>query len=107
MKFKIAFLILMTIATLSSARTPFRAIAKDAFIYMKMPKELLGGNIQVKDTAGNVVNTIAIDHRKVYLDFFELADGRYKVTLKHDDMLIEFIYSVDSTRHHSKRKHAA
>jgi hypothetical protein len=107
MKFKIAFLILMTIATVSSARTPFRAIAKDAFIYMKMPKKLLGGNIEVKDTTGKVVSTMAIDHRKLYLDFFELADGKYKVTMTHDDMVIEFIYAVDSTRHHGKRKHAA
>lgn len=108
MKNKIAFLFLMTLASLSTAnaQTPFKAIAKDAFIYLKMNKELLGGSIQIQDTTGHVINTIAIDNRKVYLDFFDLADGKYKVTLKHDDLVVEFFYAVDSSRHHLKRKHA-
>lgn len=98
----------MTIGTFSSAfaRTPLRAMAKDAFLYIKMPKELLGGNIQVQDTAGHVISTMAIDHRKVYLDFFKFADGKYKVILTHDDMHIEFIYAVESAKHSTKRKHS-
>lgn len=107
MKFRIALLCTMLFMALSTshARTPLRVVAKDAFLYVKMTKQMLGGNIEVRDSTGQVVSTKNIDHRKMYLDLFELADGKYNVIVKHDDIFVEFSYEVESAAVHAKRKH--
>jgi hypothetical protein len=107
MKYRFVFLCVMMLASLSTAfaHTPVRIIAKDAFIYVRMTKEMLGGNIQVRDSTGHVVSTKSIDNCKMYLDLFELADGKYNVTVQHNDLVVEFSYTVESPQLHARRKH--
>lgn len=107
MKLRIVFSLMLVGAMLSraQAQTPVRIVAKDAFVYVKMTKEMLGGNIEVRDSVGHVVNTKTIDHRKMYLDLFDLGVGKYGVTVKHNDLVVEFTYIVESLEMHAKRKH--
>jgi hypothetical protein len=106
MKTRIILFCLMTFALLSiaHAKTPFKAIAKDAFVYIKMPKEMMGGNIEVRDSTGQVIKTINIDHRKIYVDLFEFGNGMYKVTLSHNDFVITFNCTVETSQQHAKHK---
>ena len=107
MKFRFVLFLMVAMASLSTAnaRTPIKVIATDAFIYVKMTDQMLGGSIEVRDSSGLVVSTKSIDHRKMYLDLFELADGTYNVRVKHNDLVVEFSYTVESPQLHAKRKH--
>jgi hypothetical protein len=106
-KNQIVFILALIVTSFSTAHAQkhVRIIAKDAFLYVRMTKEMLGGNIEVRDSSGQVVSTKSIDHRKMYMDLFELADGKYNVTVKHDNLIIEFSYTVESPQLHAKRKH--
>lgn len=106
MKFRLIFF-LMFVAAFSSAhaQTPVKIIARDAFVYVKTNKVMLGGDIQVRDSVGNVISSKRIDQCKMYLDLFELRDGNYNVTVQHHGVVFQFTYTVESPKLHVRRKH--
>ena len=66
---------------------------------------MLGGTIEVRDSTGHVVITKSIDHRTMYLDFFQLADGKYVITLRHNSVSVETCYTLEPPPVHARRKH--
>jgi hypothetical protein len=105
MKIRLLLSCLLTWAVLTTAQahTPFKVIARDAFIHIKVPRELMGASIQLRDSSGQVVKTIRVDHQKVRFDLFELRDGTYNVDLHHNDVVIQFSFVVESSERHGIR----
>lgn len=95
-------LLMWTVLTTAQAHTPFKVITRDAFIYIKVPRELMGASIQLRDSSGQVIKTIRVDHHKVHFDLFELGDGTYNVSLQHNDVVIQFSFVVESPERHRR-----
>jgi hypothetical protein len=99
----IAILILILLCAMSHAfaGTPIRIhVSKDAFMYIKADKSMLGGEIQIHNSKGALVKTLVMDQCKFFVDFFDLEDGIYTITLHRADLLIEFAYSLEGMTHH-------
>jgi hypothetical protein len=108
MKYKIGFLFFITIGTISSAfaRTPLWLRAKDASVYSEMFKDIPGGNLEVQDSSGYVLNRIAIGHYKVYPVVLTLAERKRRVRSNHEYLIVEFFYGVGATPTQNKRTYS-
>ena len=66
---------------------------------------MCGGTIEVRDSTGEVVALRKIDHRHVYVDLFDKADGKYSVKIRTGETMLEFTCTIESRELHTKRKH--
>jgi hypothetical protein len=104
MRFFLLGVLLMTL-TMTQARTPVKVRASDGFIYFKVSKQMCGGTIEVRDSTGEVIRVRKIDHRHLYVDLFENADGKYNVKIWSGDTVLEFTCTLASREIHARQKH--
>ena len=104
-RFFLLGVVLITTLSIAQARTPVRVTASDGFLYFKMSRQMCGGTIEVRDSTGEVVDVRKIDHRHLYVDLFENADGKYNVKINSGDTVLEFTCTVESSELHARRKH--
>jgi hypothetical protein len=88
-------LFIVTLGSVKATHTPVTIISTtDAFIYIKVSKAMIGGVLEIKNERDSVVETINVDHHKMYVDFYYKNSGKYKVCLKNKDIVVQFGYTL-------------
>lgn len=71
---------------------------KNLFVF-KVDKELLGGEVVVYHSSGDVVTTMTMTHRKMIIDFCDVKFGVYTITVvKNGEEIESFTYQKELLR---------
>ena len=74
-------------------------------VYMKVSSEMMGAEIEIKDSTGKVIFTTNVTEKKVLIDFYAEPSGEYTILVKKDNNEESISYNKMTVSHSELSSH--